>query len=178
MFLTIGAHVAPLIRAENILWLGTLSKKQFLCRVEADCWNTVPDGLRMVVADFAIQRRNSIADETDPLVNPRIGVHLIGGTEGWAALRILRGKHITNNAGHPIFQTPVDVWPLGCMFHYVLSDGSHPFGGRYARESNILSTSSPLLGALETKRYVQAIALVSRMLSNAAHSRYARPCQY
>ncbi len=32
----------------------------------------------------------------------------------------------------------VDVWGLGCLVYYTLSDGQHPFGGRLVRESNIL----------------------------------------
>ncbi|TPX43517.1 hypothetical protein SeLEV6574_g05021 [Synchytrium endobioticum] len=32
----------------------------------------------------------------------------------------------------------IDIFSAGCVFYYVLSNGEHPFGGRYSREVNIL----------------------------------------
>ena len=31
---------------------------------------------------------------------------------------------------------PVDTFSLGCMLHYCLSGGGHPFGERYERDAN------------------------------------------
>lgn len=39
-----------------------------------------------------------------------------------------------------IFQTyAVDMFSLGCLYYYVLSNGLHPFGDSLRRQANILS---------------------------------------
>ena len=35
----------------------------------------------------------------------------------------------------------VDIFSLGCVFHYVMSRGVHPFGASYKRQGNILSAA-------------------------------------
>jgi serine/threonine protein kinase len=35
----------------------------------------------------------------------------------------------------------IDIFSAGCVFHYVLSFGVHPYGEKYSRESNILKVS-------------------------------------
>lgn len=35
--------------------------------------------------------------------------------------------------------TSVDIFSLGCVFYYVLSNGGHPFGDPVKRQANILS---------------------------------------
>lgn len=35
--------------------------------------------------------------------------------------------------------TSVDIFSLGCVFYYVLSNGGHPFGDTVKRQLNILS---------------------------------------
>lgn len=38
------------------------------------------------------------------------------------------------------FQTcAVDIFSLGCVFYYVLSNGNHPFGDTLRRQGNIIS---------------------------------------
>lgn len=40
----------------------------------------------------------------------------------------------------PFLQTTsVDIFSLGCVFYYVMSNGSHPFGDTVKRQLNILS---------------------------------------
>ncbi|KAF5317470.1 hypothetical protein D9758_018048 [Tetrapyrgos nigripes] len=40
----------------------------------------------------------------------------------------------------------VDIFALGCLFYYVLTGGSHPFGDRFEREVNILKGAKCLDG--------------------------------
>lgn len=42
----------------------------------------------------------------------------------------------------------IDIFSVGCLFYYVLSGGSHPFGENLYRQANIL-TGAPCLAHLE-----------------------------
>lgn len=53
----------------------------------------------------------------------------ITGTDGWIAPEMLNGERTT---------CAVDIFSLGCVFYYVLSDGKHPFGDPLRRQANIL----------------------------------------
>jgi serine/threonine-protein kinase/endoribonuclease IRE1 len=62
-----------------------------------------------------------------------------GGTAGWLAPERLSGGRQTR---------AVDAFGLGCLLHYCLTRGGHPFGGRYERDSNVMKGSPPELDAL------------------------------
>lgn len=56
----------------------------------------------------------------------------------------------------------VDIFSLGCVFYYVLTEGSHPFGQWYEREANIMlgrCDVSPLQAVPD------ALDLVTRMIA-------------
>lgn len=62
------------------------------------------------------------------------------GTEGWIAPELLQnimnvenGKLAASNA-----TTAVDVFPLGCVFYYFLTKGTHPFGAQLYRNAYVL----------------------------------------
>ena len=59
----------------------------------------------------------------------------------------------------------IDIFSLGCVFFYILSRGSHPFGDRYMREANIVKGQYTLdqLRGLDNYGY-EASALIERML--------------
>ncbi|KAK9353049.1 hypothetical protein V1523DRAFT_412216 [Lipomyces doorenjongii] len=59
----------------------------------------------------------------------------------------------------------IDIFSLGCVFYYVLSNGSHPFGDRYMREANIIKADYSL-DYLEALGYqgIEARDLIERML--------------
>ncbi|KAI9297108.1 kinase-like protein [Neoconidiobolus thromboides FSU 785] len=42
----------------------------------------------------------------------------------------------------------VDIFSAGCVFYYVLTNGQHPFGGKYARESRVIEGKSELIELL------------------------------
>lgn len=60
------------------------------------------------------------------------------GTVGWQAPELIHDE----TEGAPLRKTrAVDIFALGCIIYYVLSDGQHPFGDRLEREMNIMSNT-------------------------------------
>lgn len=117
--------------------------------------------LKMLLSDFGLSKRlDGVAQSSfsQTVNNP-------GGTVGWRAPEILRGD-VTVDAGADGNSTnssantarpetsdgaegssaergnrltrAVDIFALGCLAYYVLSNGDHPFGSRFEREMNIL----------------------------------------
>lgn len=70
----------------------------------------------------------------------------------------------------------IDIFSVGCVFYYVLTNGDHPFGDRYSRERNIL-LNRPNLDALDNMgpEGVEAKDLISKMI---AHDPEDRPDAY
>ncbi|KAK9244002.1 hypothetical protein V1506DRAFT_542850 [Lipomyces tetrasporus] len=66
----------------------------------------------------------------------------------------------------------IDIFSLGCVFYYVLSNGSHPFGDRYMREANIIKGEYSL-DYLEALGYqgIEARDLIERMLDRDPKNR-------
>ncbi|MCO5565342.1 hypothetical protein L7F22_019015 [Adiantum nelumboides] len=114
--------------------------------------------LKMLLSDFGLSKRlDGIAQTSfsQTVNNP-------GGTFGWRAPEILRGDvnldagADTCNSTSSISSTSenggetkpsedrkrltraIDIFALGCLMYYVLSNGDHPFGSRFEREMNIL----------------------------------------
>jgi serine/threonine-protein kinase/endoribonuclease IRE1 len=57
------------------------------------------------------------------------------GTEGWIAPEVLKSK-MEGISLKP--SKPIDIFSLGCLFYYTLTNGQHPFGDLLQRQSNIL----------------------------------------
>ncbi|XP_032252173.1 serine/threonine-protein kinase/endoribonuclease IRE2 isoform X2 [Phoca vitulina] len=90
----------------------------------------------------------------------------IPGTEGWMApelLQLLPSDSPTS---------AVDIFSAGCVFYYVLSGGSHPFGESLYRQANILA-GTPSLTHLEEEAHDKVVArnLVEAMLSPLPQAR-------
>ncbi|EPS43329.1 hypothetical protein H072_2682, partial [Dactylellina haptotyla CBS 200.50] len=88
------------------------------------------------------------------------------GTSGWRAPELLIGESgdatITGLSEHTNGSTSdssvldtltnrratraIDIFSLGCVFYFVLTRGSHPFGDRYLREGNIITGKFNLSG--------------------------------
>lgn len=122
--------------------------------------------LKMLLSDFGLSKRLDGLAQTSfsqTVNNP-------GGTFGWRAPEILRGD-VNLDAGadtcdsisssnsvsdHGIggeskrledrkrLTRAIDIFALGCLMYYVLSNGDHPFGSRFEREMNILRRSIDL----------------------------------
>merc|ERR1711907_425576 len=56
----------------------------------------------------------------------------------------------------------VDIFSLGCVFHYVMFPGEHPFGEWYEREANIMNAN---LDLTHLRNVSCAYDLLRRMLS-------------
>lgn len=80
--------------------------------------------VRAMISDFGLCKKLNLGRTS---FSRRSGVT---GTEGWIAPEMIKGQRTT---------TSVDIFSLGCVFHYVLSNGSHPFGDILKRQANILS---------------------------------------
>jgi len=85
------------------------------------------------------------------------------GTEGWIAPEMLKNSGRTTYA--------VDVFSLGCVYYYVLSNGEHPFGDAFKRQSNISMGQHTLGHARVTECPQGAQELIQQMLSFDAPSR-------
>ena len=72
---------------------------------------------------------------------PRAASHADGGgTAGWLAPERLAGGRQSR---------AVDAFGLGCLTHYCLTGGGHPFGARYERDANVARGVHPELEKLE-----------------------------
>ena len=60
----------------------------------------------------------------------------IAGTKGWIAPEMMLSNWSTTYG--------VDVFSLGCVYYFVLSNGHHPFGESFKRQANILSNEANL----------------------------------
>ncbi|KAI8083052.1 uncharacterized protein BX664DRAFT_317049 [Halteromyces radiatus] len=116
------------------------------------------------------------------------------GTSGWRAPELLAGvlaasgsdnTNFSNSSsnGHSKDMDPnrigrvkatraIDIFSTGCIFYYVLSNGDHPFGNRFGRESNILKGDYDI-SKLETmgEDGIEAMDLIDAMISTNPRSR-------
>jgi serine/threonine-protein kinase/endoribonuclease IRE1 len=155
-------------------------------------------GYRMLISDFGLCKKLE-TDQTSflPTANGVMGA----GTVGWRAPEILRGEvklddllSVTTSDEHSLSSrgststvtsgsTPtsgkgtrltksVDVFALGCLFYYILSNGGHPYGDRFEREVNILKDTKNL-DALQRfgEEGHEAVNLIEQMLDPEAAER-------
>ncbi|KAI0316237.1 hypothetical protein OF83DRAFT_1128090 [Amylostereum chailletii] len=144
-------------------------------------------GHRMLISDFGLCRKLEV-DQTSflPTANGMMGV----GTFGWRAPEILRGEvklddtpddssqssrdSVSSASGtRPTRLTKsVDIFALGCLFYYCLTNGDHPFGDRFEREVNILKGAHSFEG-LEVfgEEGAEAADLIGAMLAPEASDR-------
>ncbi|XP_062957188.1 serine/threonine-protein kinase/endoribonuclease IRE2 [Cynocephalus volans] len=115
---------------------------------------------RVVLSDFGLCKKLSAGRRSFSL---RSG---IPGTEGWMAPELLR---LLPPDGPT---SAVDIFSAGCVFYYVLSGGSHPFGESLYRQANILM-GAPCLAHLEEEAHDKLLAreLVEAMLSPLPQAR-------
>ncbi|KAF2795629.1 hypothetical protein K505DRAFT_323933 [Melanomma pulvis-pyrius CBS 109.77] len=142
-------------------------------------------GPRLVISDFGLCK--TLPDNVSTL----IGTTGNAGTTGWKAPElILQPKEIMDrgsSTGHsrdsssstdPVSQgvkRAVDIFSLGCVFFYVLTNGSHPFdddeGWMQIRELNIKKDKANFAQLSVGDDSVEPIHLISWMLSNRPEDR-------
>lgn len=150
-------------------------------------------GHRMLISDFGLCKKLDL-DQTSFL--PTGHGAIAAGTVGWRAPEILRGEVKLDEAtsddsqsgssrgsvGTPRVGTPtgkptrltksVDIFALGCLYYYVLTNGGHPFGDRFEREANIMKNAKSLDGLqCFGEEGAEGVDLISRMLSPEAYDR-------
>ena len=155
-------------------------------------------GYRMLISDFGLCKKLDV-DQTSFL--PTAQGAMAAGTVGWRAPEILRGEvkldeisdehSMSSRGSNPTIHgngrgTPtlgsakptrltksVDIFALGCLFYYTLTNGGHPFGDRFEREVNILKNAKNLEG-LERfgEEGEEAVDLIGQMLDPEAGERY------
>ncbi|EGT39975.1 CBN-IRE-1 protein [Caenorhabditis brenneri] len=107
--------------------------------------------MRAVISDFGLCKRvqpgkNSIS---------RGIASGLAGTDGWIAPEVL----ISASTSYP-----VDIFSLGCIFYYVLSSGTHPFGKSLHRQANIVNGDFSLAKLAEMEDWSLADDLITTML--------------
>ncbi|KAF7292896.1 hypothetical protein MIND_01188700 [Mycena indigotica] len=149
---------------------------------------------RMLISDFGLCKKLDV-DQTSFL--PTNHGTMAAGTVGWRAPEILRGDvkldefgtstddssvssqgTIGSNGSNATTGKPtrltksVDIFALGCLFFYTLTNGGHPYGDRFEREANIMKGTKNLSG-LERfgEEGEEAVDLIGSMLHPEASER-------
>ncbi|CAL8144648.1 unnamed protein product [Orchesella dallaii] len=86
--------------------------------------------VRVKISDFGLSRR--ILDDKS-----FVATSVVSGTQGWIAPEIL-AQVIQGNDKQCRFTYASDVFALGCVYYFVLSDGKHAFGDCIRSQANIL----------------------------------------
>lgn len=122
---------------------------------------------RMLISDFGLCRKLEL-DQTSFLPTLHNGAGgMAAGTVGWRAPEILRGEVKLDDStldmssggtpnssvggtsngvpgGVTRLTKSVDVFALGCLYYYTLTNGEHPYGERFEREVNIVKNVKKL----------------------------------
>jgi len=141
------------------------------------------DQTRCLISDFGLCKKLEPDHSTFQAQST-----MAAGTSGWRAPEVLRGveyerkglqKDPMSVLSDPTTTNPsdsgtdrritraVDIFSMGCLFYYVLTDGEHPFGSlTYLRDGRIMDNQFDL-SALDcsTNDGVEARDLISRMIS-------------
>lgn len=142
------------------------------------------DQTRCLISDFGLCKKLEPDHSTFQAQST-----MAAGTAGWRAPEVLRGAENEKN-GLPSGVTSdttalvpgsdrritraVDIFSMGCLFYYVLTDGEHPFGNlTYLRDGRIMDNQSDL-SALDcnTNDGVEAKDLIAQMISPNPSDRY------
>ncbi len=162
--------------------------------------NGVAGGHRMLISDFGLCKKLEV-DQTSfyPTAHGAMAAGTVGwrapeilrgdvsldsanssGSLGGVAgeeSQSSRGSAYGSDVGTPTgrltrLTKSVDVFALGCLYYYVLTNGGHPFGDRYERDVNILKGAKCLDG-LERfgEEGSEAVDVITKMLSPEARER-------
>ncbi|QLL33361.1 hypothetical protein HG536_0E02720 [Torulaspora globosa] len=166
------------IKPQNILVSGP--KKPVIGQ------NNMDGNIRVLLSDFGLCKRL----EADQSSFHPTNTNKASGTSGWRAPELLdesKKKVIDSiisdeqeEAGSfssfydkstkQRLTRAMDIFSMGCVFYYVLSNGNHPFGSRYVRDANIIRGNfdlSALRRNLSDKSLIiEANSLITQMLKN------------
>ncbi|OAJ43083.1 hypothetical protein BDEG_26468 [Batrachochytrium dendrobatidis JEL423] len=132
---------------------------------------------RILISDFGLGKR--LADDQSSFHNT---AGFGGGTVGWRAPECLLelansvgSKNQDSIAGIASMSTQdsliritrsMDIFSVGCIFFYILTQGGHPFGDKFVRESNVLR-GNYRLDALDALKHESLLAkdMIKRMIA-------------
>ncbi|KAK7940337.1 hypothetical protein WMY93_003663 [Mugilogobius chulae] len=120
---------------------------------------------KAMISDFGLCKKLAVGRHS---FSRRSGVP---GTEGWIAPEVLSEDCKDNPT------CAVDIFSAGCVFYYVVSQGSHPFGKSLQRQANIL-LGKYSLEHLQIDKHEDIIArdLIDQMLSMEPTKRPSAEC--
>ena len=148
------------------------------------------NNIRILISDFGLCKKLD-ADKSSFQTN----TNNAAGTTGWRAPELLdvskrsmlqtiqedleNDKSAHNNSSMESYYDPltklrltraIDIFSMGCVFFYLLSNGQHPFGDRYMREANIIKGHSSLTGLSNTLKdeslITEAADLIGQMIDS------------
>lgn len=93
---------------------------------------------KVMISDFGLSKQLGLMDTCAT----SSAIRWFDGTQGWMAPEIVSAKLKDEK---PLMPTKsADIFSLGCVFYYIMSNGKHPFGQQNERQSNILNNESEL----------------------------------
>ncbi|XP_025902696.1 serine/threonine-protein kinase/endoribonuclease IRE1 isoform X1 [Nothoprocta perdicaria] len=121
--------------------------------------------VKAMISDFGLCKKLAVGRHS---FSRRSGVP---GTEGWIAPEMLSEDCKENPT------CTVDIFSAGCVFYYVVSEGSHPFGKALQRQANIL-LGAYSLDALSAERHEDIVArdLIEQMINMDPQKRPSASC--
>ena len=138
---------------------------------------------KMLISNFGLCTN---LDEDQSSFSPTTNGAMAAGTAGWQAPEMLLGDDkldelsvgddsissqgnqastingSSSGAMRPRLTKSVDIFALGCLFHYIFMEGKHPFGDRDHREANIVKDKKDL--SLLHSKEEEAYDLITRMI--------------
>ncbi|NXX52722.1 ERN1 endoribonuclease, partial [Scopus umbretta] len=121
--------------------------------------------VKAMISDFGLCKKLAVGRHS---FSRRSGVP---GTEGWIAPEMLSEDCKENPT------CTVDIFSAGCVFYYVVSEGSHPFGKSLQRQANIL-LGAYSLESLNAGRHEDIVArdLIEQMINMDPQKRPSASC--
>ncbi|KPI45900.1 Serine/threonine-protein kinase/endoribonuclease IRE1 [Cyphellophora attinorum] len=154
-----------------------------------------PPQLRFVVSDFGLVKALSDGPESTYAQTANVTA---AGTTGWRAPELLtaygqangfpngienESTHTAGSGTDPNSSTErttrratkaIDIFSLGCLYFYIITQGSHPFdvgGARFARDHNIQLDKYDTSGLRLHDFHYEAQNLVNQMIAQDPHER-------
>ncbi|EME39393.1 hypothetical protein DOTSEDRAFT_179926 [Dothistroma septosporum NZE10] len=144
---------------------------------------TQPDTNRLVISDFGLGK--NLPENVSTLVDPTGNA----GTSGWKAPELISQPRETSNNTHSTsnngsdsgvggvsgVKRAADIFSLGCLFFWVLTDGVHPFedenGWQQLRELNIKQDKKKMDALARWSDAYEPMQLISSMLEHQPENR-------
>lgn len=173
------------LKPQNIL----VAPPKVIKKTDASSKETVGP-VRMLISDFGLCKKLE-GDQS----SFRATTANAAGTSGWRAPEllideqdsvynhtILNEVYTNGSSSEPLVidslsnrraTRAIDIFSLGCVFYYIISNGVHPFGDKYLREANIVQGNYSLecLEDYSKVDMVESRDLIERMISRDPRQR-------